>query len=287
MSISHNKKRNSALLFEFLTLEVSKSLVTGNERRAKVALKIIEKYFKAGTDIFKEYRIARALLMTKGINERVASSIICESKEAIVTLDVGKINESKRRIVRDIHYKLGDGVLDNVVTDYRMYATVHQLFELWRKSDSLLESSDISTQAVLESTLVSWLTESVIDGDDVDESPMFEHGPGVRRLIIKRMTDKLNKKYSTRLTEGQRRLIKTYALEKGTDKFKDTLTKVRDEARELALEWIETNDDSHTSEKLKKVVDLMESEDYSDVDGNVVVRHLSYTSLIDEFRSGE
>ena len=83
MSQSHNKKKNTALLFEFLTYEISDALVKEDNKRSESALRILKKYFKKNTELFKEYRIARALLSMRDVSEKSADTILIEAREAI------------------------------------------------------------------------------------------------------------------------------------------------------------------------------------------------------------
>ena len=67
----HNKKRNSGLLYELLIRKISRSLVEGDNKSASISKLIVKKYFSAGTELHKEYRLINALVnVSVGSNKR-------------------------------------------------------------------------------------------------------------------------------------------------------------------------------------------------------------------------
>lgn len=287
MSISHNKKRNTALLFEFLTQHMSRALVVDDERTVKTTLKLIEKYFKPESELFKEYRLARAIISTRGVHERIAHSILQESKVAVIDHDISELNETKRKLIRDINYKLGSDVFDHTISDFKIYATVHQLFELWRKNPSLVESRDLEKKSKLESVLLQWLVTEENSVNDEGVS-ILEYAPGMRRLIIKKMTNKINEKYSGKLTTEQRNLLKLYATDQNNEALVKKMKEICDAAYVSSLEWIKENSkNEYVCNRLNEVMDMMKTESYDSVDDDVVVRHMLYSNLFDEIMSEE
>jgi len=71
-SKSHNKKRNSILLYEFLVSSISKSLVEDDKRKSSAALKILKRHFKKGTNLYKEFRLLNSLIKTSVTSPQVA-----------------------------------------------------------------------------------------------------------------------------------------------------------------------------------------------------------------------
>ena len=82
MNKSHNKKRNVGIIFEQLVRYASKAIVENNEEVANKVLKITSKYFKEGTELYKEYRLFNALYNTTLPSESLATRIISEAKNA-------------------------------------------------------------------------------------------------------------------------------------------------------------------------------------------------------------
>ena len=54
MKTRHNKKRNTAFVFEALVREVTKSIVAGNTSRKRKVVSIVKEHFSSGTLLNKE-----------------------------------------------------------------------------------------------------------------------------------------------------------------------------------------------------------------------------------------
>ncbi len=54
MKIKHNKKRNTAFLFETLVRELTKSIVEGDKRRGSTIKTILKEHFGRGMVLFSE-----------------------------------------------------------------------------------------------------------------------------------------------------------------------------------------------------------------------------------------
>lgn len=285
MSQSHNKKKNTALLFEFLTYEISDSLVKEDNKRSEAALKILKKYFKKNSELFKEYRIARALLSMRSVSEKTADTILSEAREAVKNLNNDLINESKRKLSRDIHFKIGESFYDHAIKDYKDFATVQQLFELWKSNISINESSanTIKTKFELEEVLKQRMTKE--EFDESQHLMLSEQSPGVRRLIIKKMIERFNEKYGTKLNESQKRILKMFMSE---NRDKTVIPLLRDikETTEYEIDkWIKTNSESEfINEKLLETKKLILEEKYDTLNEETVIRHFLYSDLTDELR---
>ena len=60
--MKHNKKRNVGIIYELLLKHISTKLLEGNKKDAKIATRLIEKHFKKGTELYKEFRLFNALV---------------------------------------------------------------------------------------------------------------------------------------------------------------------------------------------------------------------------------
>ena len=61
MKIKHNKKRNTAFLFETLILELTKSIVDQNPSRGKKIKGILSEHFRKGMVLFAELDCFKSL----------------------------------------------------------------------------------------------------------------------------------------------------------------------------------------------------------------------------------
>ena len=61
MKIKHNKKRNTAFVFETLMREATAAILKGDKQRKDTVIKIVRTHFKAGTELHKHLECYRAL----------------------------------------------------------------------------------------------------------------------------------------------------------------------------------------------------------------------------------
>ena len=133
MKVKHNKKRNVGLLFAQLSQSVSESMVEGDIDKANKALSIVKRHFNPGTELFKEFRLFRAIVATSVPSDSLASSIIGEAKAASKKIDTRLLKQQKSALIKDINYNLKEETFyDRRVSDYKIFATVQTLLSEWR-----------------------------------------------------------------------------------------------------------------------------------------------------------
>lgn len=282
MSKSHQKKRNSGLLYEFLVQVISKSLVDGNNRASRAALKILKRHFKPGTELYKELRLLNSLVKTKVSSEAVAASIIQEAKTAARSHDPVALDRQKSLLIRDINHTINDeDFYDQHVNEYKVLATIQSLFNDWRKPPP-----DISKMATYEDQLLKYLISERVQPADVK---MSDDSPGTSRLLMKVMMRKLNEKYSGILNNEQKALVKAYAFSAASDNDASIRLKLQETKRDIleSIDQLEREGDSSLTKKLADVKSRVLTEDLEKIDDETVTRFMLYTQLKSEIDSEE
>lgn len=282
MSSSHNKKRNTGLIYEFLIKTISSSLVENDKQKSSRALKIIKHNFRPGTELYKEFRLINALMKTTVSSEAVAASIMTEAKTAARTHDATELDRQKSILIRNINHQLQDeNFYDQHINEYKMFATVQSLVNGWRNPGTNLEKI-----AEYEDQLIKWL---MTKKETVAESTINENSVGTNRLLMKVMMKKLSEKYDGTLSPDQKALIKAYAFSTANDD-KDTIVKKMHEIRDRLLESIDGYMKSNeTSEYLNsKLVEVKSklSETIHEINDSSVSEYMLYAKLVDELTSG-
>jgi hypothetical protein len=284
MSKAHNKKRNTALLYEFLIRTISSSLVEGDKKKSSIALRILRRYFKPGTQLYKEFRLFNALVKTTVSSDSVASSIISEARSAAATIDLDTLDREKSLLIRSINHIIKDeNFYDQPVSEYRLYATVQTLLNEWRKPKG---TADIVSLANYENHLREWL---ISEKKKVDQ-PLLDETPGTTRLLMKVMMKKLNEKYSS-LNDDQRDIIRAYAFSTANDD-NSTIKKKLEETRKKLIDSIESyvitkREDTFLVKKLEEAKNTMISESLDVVDDSVVSKFMLYSTLHQELSDNE
>lgn len=275
----HNKKRNAGLLYEFLVRAISSALVSGDQKKSSTALKILKRYFKPGTELYREFRLINALVRTTVSSDAVAMSIITEAKKAALSTDHTALDRQKSLLIRNINHALGDSEFwDRPVQEYRTYATVQTLLNDWRAP-----TTDISRAARYEDQLVAWLTG---EKPANDEQIVMNEGPGTSRLLMKVLMQKLNDKYSGVLNEAQKALIRSYAWSAVNDKSDAIKMKLEEVKSSLLNSIVEFKvmypENEYVCSQLDEAAEKLQMEDLQSVDDETVARFMLYIKLHEE-----
>lgn len=280
---SHNKKRNSLLIYEFLVRTISRSLIDDDKKRSAAALKILRKHFRPGTEVYKEFRLMNALAKTTVSSDHVAASILKEAKTATAAFDRRTLDREKSILIRNINHVLDDeNFYDQHVNEYRTFATIQTLINEWNSPDK-----DIHRIAQFEDQIMKYL---VSEKTLVEDSTITEDTAGSARLLMKVMTKKLNEKYNGILNEQQKALVKAYAYSTASEdqtSIRMKLTEIKDSLLALIEDYDTTQPSEYIKNKLRETKETLLSEDLTAVDDSVVTRFMLYSRLKDELESKE
>lgn len=277
MSKAHNKKRNTALLYEFLVRSISTALVEGDKKSSAVGLKILKRHFKPGTELYKEFRLFNALVKTTVTSDNVSNSILNEARAAINNIDTNSLDIEKSRLIRSINHSINnENFYDQPIANYKMYATIQTLFNEWRKPQG---TSDIVVMARYEQSLRDWLLEV----KNKNEQTLTEESPGTSRLLMKVMMKKLNEKYNSALNSEQREIIRSYAFSTARED-QTTIKRKLSEIRAQLLESMDSYTSKHTDnkfvlDKISNVKGKMLDESLDSIDDSTVSRFMLYSAL--------
>ena len=74
MKIKHNKKRNTAFLFEALIREITKAAIRGDKKKKNIALKIIKEHFAKNGELYKELQLYKNIYESRELNHITAQT---------------------------------------------------------------------------------------------------------------------------------------------------------------------------------------------------------------------
>lgn len=267
-SKTHNKKRNTILVYEFLIRTMSRALMEDDRSKQGKALRIIRRHFKEGSELYKEFRLAHAMYQTTVSSSAVAASIMQEAKLAVRALDTKRLEREKSLLIREINHSIGPEVYDEHVDDYKILATIQTLFNEWQGS------SDISRLAEYEDKVNSWLINEKVQSD-VD---LGDLDAGTTRLVSSIMTKKLNEKYEKTLNSTQKEILRIYALENNEKNVGQFLSGVLNRLLEKLSDI--------KDEKLSEIRDMLLAESLSTINDETITRFMMYAKLEDDLREG-
>lgn len=274
----HNKKRNVGIVYELLLRYVSSKLVENKKAEAQIALDIIEKRFDHSTELFKEFRLFKALTTATADDSSIAAAIIQESKAAAKRIDNTKLEAEKGRLIHDINHKINEETFyKSSVSDYKIYATIQTLINSWQSDDR----SDLAKMVMYEGQLIQRLLEEKIPALVLEEQKTED----IDKLVIKIMTEKLNEKYSGQLTTEQKDIIKNYVFAAASDdmsEFTEYLDGIKSNTLSMIAELHTTSDNDIILEKVEEVKNKITSLSTDDIQDSTIHRFLQVSSLKDE-----
>jgi len=126
--IKHSKFKNTAILFELLTRQITLEVLNGD--KTQKARKIVREFFKPGTELNKELRLYQLLQNEKYNNESRAEKFVDTINEAHRNLDTKKISKQKYELVKQIKENFDmDKFLSSPIKNYKVMASIYKVFE--------------------------------------------------------------------------------------------------------------------------------------------------------------
>jgi len=272
MKTKHNKKRNTAFVYEALLREVTKSIVSRDAERKNKAISILKEYFKQGTNLSKELGCYKALIKEDSLDKYTAEKVIFLASRQHSELDKKEIFNEQSRLIKQVNTDLGSSTFSNFVPNYKSFATVYQLFN---------KKTPLKTRVLLEQEILETLS-----GKNEQQN---EGMKPVDTLVVKTFVSNFNDKYSNLLPE-QRDLLNNYILSLG-DNMADfqlflvkELQRIKDNVTSSLLSE-DIKDDEQMLANTKLVIEQIESFNVSKFNEKDLKKVLKLQNLVNEYNS--
>ena len=128
MKAKHNKKRNTAFVYEALIREMSKAVLVGDRSRQNKVLEILKKHFNETSLLGKELSCYKALTESKDLDKYTAEKMVYRARREYEDLDSVQIFKEQSQVIKAINKEVSSEVFSNFVPNYRSYATIAQIF---------------------------------------------------------------------------------------------------------------------------------------------------------------
>jgi hypothetical protein len=269
----HNKKRNTAFLYEALIREMTKAVVSKNDEQKNKIVEILKESFTPNKALGKELGLYQALLNSSELDPVTAEKLLYQIREAYSELDSEEIYNAQSHVIKRINKEVGTDVYNNFVPNYKSIATVSQLFG----ADS--SAVGIKRGVLLEQNILETLTSK-----NVDEKPK-ELKP-IDNIVFKTFSGKFNEAYADSLLSEQKELLNRYILSFSSDT--DIKIYLNEElgrlhaALEGALETDEVKSDNNMAESTASVIKMIENFKTQPVDKSLVEKVLKIQNLVHE-----
>ena len=115
IKFSHNKKRNTAFLFEVLVRELTQSVLVKDNKRKTQIVSLLKEFFNKNTILAKELKLYKALAAVYDCSEKSAEKILQETKKQHENLDFNSIFNNQTKLISSINKQLSPSVFSNFV----------------------------------------------------------------------------------------------------------------------------------------------------------------------------
>ena len=243
----HNKKKNTAFLYETVVLELTKAILRKDLEAKNKITSLLKESFKSHTLLYADLKLYHSLTKTQNTHPRTAERILSEVKRTRDGIDKKKLLSEQNKLVRRIRKDISEEALTNFVPSYKSLATIYQVFN---------QRGSIKTKVLLENQILKQMTERLSQTNDDKMVP-------VDNLIYKTFTKKFNKEYSKELLSEQKILLSKF-ISSFTDNGLQLKLYLNEEIKRLkealnkSLLIEEFVADDRMMEKAKKVLEVLE-----------------------------
>ena len=200
MKIKHSKYKNTGILFELLTRQITSDTISGGNNKA---LSILKKYFNSKSELLKEYKIYNALSTKSYQDENKATILVNTLIEAHNKLNRSRLRREKYNLIKELKstYDLND-FFKAKITNYKTMASIY----------NLTENKDATPLSIVDSK-VQLIEHLTTPSEKVKKNVVMEtynhEDKNTRLLTQKILLEKFNEKYKG-LGENQKTLLQEY-----------------------------------------------------------------------------
>ena len=275
MKLKHNKKRNTAFVYEALVREIAKAVVKKDDNRKSLIIKIMKEHFSPNNILAKELQLYKALEETKGLDVYTAERLIKEARTDYLKINKDDIFESQTRLINIINKNLTSEVFSNFVPNYKNLATIAQVFG---------DDANTKERVLLERKLLGSMV--IKEGAPAKSKNM----PHIDGLVYKTFVKKFNEKYDKELLPEQKQLLSLF-LTSFTDNGVEFKMFLSEEVGRLknsiksALKEDSSDMDNDMKSKTELVLEKLEEFKKTKIDESMVKGVLKIQSLASEVLS--
>jgi hypothetical protein len=276
MKLKHSKYKNTGILFELLTRQLTAETISGTSNKS---LNFLKKHFNSNTELFKEYQIYHTLATQKYKKEIQATMLIESLIKAHEKLNKSQLRREKYNLIKEIKdsYNVSD-FFKSKITNYKIMASIY----------NLLENKEATPLSVVNSKTT--LLEHIIEELSKDKiNPIIENyqkqDKSTQLLTYKVLLEKFNNKYSD-LAENQKLLLKEYVNNvTNSPSLKAYLNQEIKQVKKDLTKYSKKVEDKAIAVKLNETKDLIHSiSKKSSVQDDNVTNLLNYYELINELK---
>jgi len=271
MKRRHNKKRNTALVYEALIKEATAAILRGDQETKNKIVSIVQDHFGSSTILRRDLQCYQSIAENQGLSVEDSRRILRETKMQKAYINPAHLFKAQSEMIKDINTDISSDIFNNFVPNYKVLATIDQMFS---------PKTSPKDRVLLENQIIDLMT----------KAKPVEESREVDGLVVSNFVEKFNNKYSDELLEEQRELLTHYILS-----FSDNALSLKmflngeiarlKEALGEALEIDEIKTDKEMTEKTNRVVKKLENYAAESVTDDVLLTILKTQKLVKEIHT--
>ena len=277
MKVKHSKYKNTGILFELLTRQLTSDTIAGNTPKS---LSFLKKHFNSKTELLKEYKIYHTLATKKYSKDGQATMLINTLLEAHGKLNKSQLRREKYNLIKEIKdtYNVNN-FFKAKITDYKIMASIF----------NLLENRKATALSIVDSkvTLLEHITikPTVVKKDTVLEN-FNKQDSDTRLLTYKVLLEKFNDKYSG-LESNQKTLLKEYVNSvTNSPSLKSYINQEIKEVKKTITGYSKKVEDKAVAVKLNETKGMIKTLcKKTSVNDDNVINLLNYYELVNELKT--
>ena len=270
MKLKHNKKRNTAFVYESLVREMTKAIVEKNLELKDDIVSIIKEHFTKNSLLYRELKLYKTICETYDLEPHTAEKLVYEIRKEHTKLDKQILFTEQSVLIKKINSMLSNSVFSNFVPNYKSLATAYQIFN---------DETPIKKRVLLEQAMVEKISSK-------KEKKQLEIKP-IDNLVYKSFVSKFNSEYASRLISEQKELLSKYIssfADNGLE-FKiflnEEISRLRNNLNNsLILEEIKK--DPEMIKKTKEVIEVLNNFKKENINKNMIMMILKIQNLVKE-----
>ena len=277
MKVKHSKYKNTGILFELLTRQLTSDTIAGNSPKS---LSFLKKHFNSKTELLKEYKIYHTLATQKYSKDSQATMLIETLVNTHEKLNKSQLRREKYNLIKEIKetYEVNN-FFNSKITDYKIMASIF----------NLLENKNATPLSIVNSkvTLLEHITiKSKISKKDVVLENFNKQDKDTRLLTYKVLLEKFNDKYSG-LEDNQKTLLKEYVNSvTNSPSLKSYINQEIKEVKKTITGYSKKVEDKAVAIKLTETRGMIKPLcKKSSVSDDNVINLLNYYSLVNELKT--